>query len=60
MRGHNINDHSLAIFAVIRCSTDEVEEARPVKYDSAIPVVTGYDWLAFIAVVVAPFVHHKN
>lgn len=59
-RGQNIDDHSLAPFAVVGSSTDEIEEARPVKFDSAVAVVEGNDWLACVAVVIAPFLHHKN
>lgn len=57
--GHDVDDHSLALFAVVGSSADEVEEARPVEFDGAVAVVEGNDRLAVIAVVVAPFVHHK-
>ena len=59
MGGHDVDDHALPMLAVVGGSADEVEEARPVQLHRAVPVVQGDDRLARLAVVVAPFLHHK-
>lgn len=60
MQRHHINKQPLAILAVIRNPTNEVEWPRPIKPDDTLPVVEGSDWLACVAVVVFILVHHKN
>lgn len=41
-------------------STDEVKGARPIKLHNALAIIECDDGIAYVAVVIAPFVYLKN
>lgn len=45
---------------MIRDSTDEVEGARPINLHNALSIIECNDGIAYVAVVIAPFVYLKN
>ena len=48
------------MLAVISVPTNEVERPRPIKLDDTLSIAEGSDRLGCVAMVVVPFVHHKN
>lgn len=57
---HNFHNQFLAILAMILSSTDEVEGSRPIKSDSAVPIIKWCDGLIWVTMKVIPFLHNKN
>lgn len=60
MRGQHVDDQPLAVLAVIRDPTYEVEWTGLIKLNNGLPINERGDWIYCNAMVVSFFIHHKH